>query len=214
MIKINKNLSFQSLVITNLLVMFLAIFQSWNIFDLIIVYWFQSVIIGIFNFFRILGLENYSVKGFTENGVQPPANKATKIRMAIFFTFHYGIFHFVYLGFIMSFMFSGSLLFNGQFSYIFLGIVLFFINHLISYRQNIAELKSGLNIGAVMFRPYTRIMPMHLFIIFFGFLLSSKNFTYSQNMFALIIFLLLKTGADIMMHLIEHRKKNISKNDI
>jgi len=210
----NKNLSLQSLVITNLLVMFLAVFQSWSIFILIIIYWFQSVIIGVFNFFRILNLENYSVDGFTMNGVQPIANRATKIRVAIFFTFHYGIFHLVYLGFIISFMFSGEALLSGQFFYILLSIVLFFINHLISYKKNIVELKSGLNIGIVMFRPYIRIIPMHLFILFFGFLLGNKNVTYFQSMFALIAFLLLKTGADIIMHLAEHKNKNIMKNNI
>jgi len=207
-VKVNKNLSLQSLVVTNLLVIVLAIYQSWNIFDLMIIYWAQSVIIGIFNFFGILGLENYSTKGFRENGVQPPANKATKVGTAIFFAFHYGFFHLIYFGFIMGFVIFGNSSFSdGQFFYILIGIILFFINHLISYRQNIAELKSGLNIGTIMFRPYVRIIPMHLLIVFFGIILSDKNTSHFRYTLALASFLFLKMGADVVMHLTEHKKK-------
>jgi len=214
MIRANKNLPLQSLIFTNLLVIFFALYQSWNIVDLIIVYWAQSVIIGIFNFFRILGLEDYSTEGFRENGVRPLANKATKIRTAIFFAFHYGFFHLIYFGFIMSFVAFSDISSGGQFFYILLGIVLFFINHLISYRQNIAELKSGLNIGTMMFRPYIRIIPIHLLIVFFGAFLASKNNSHLMYTLVLLTFLALKIGADIVMHLTEKKKKKVIKNNI
>ena len=205
--KIEKNKSLYSLLLANLLVIFFAIYQSWSIFDVMFIYWFQSIIIGFFNIFRILGLENYSVKGFKENGRVPLANRATKIRVAIFFAFHYGIFHFVYLFFILSFQDNDSRSsLARQGIYILIGITLFFINHLISFRHNREELRSGLNIGTVMFRPYLRIVPMHLIIVFFGFVLENDNMNGFKYSLILFVFLVLKTVADILMHLSEHKK--------
>ena len=55
------------------------------------------------------------------------------------------------------------------------------------------------NIGTVMFFPYLRIIPMHLTIIFGG--MFAKESTI-----VLLIFLGLKTFADVLMHVIEHSK--------
>lgn len=48
-----------------------------------------------------------------------------------------------------------------------------------------------------MFLPYARVIPMHLTIIF--------GFGFGSHSFALIIFLILKTVADWIMHEFEHR---------
>ena len=206
--KIEKNKSLYSLLLANLLVVFFALYQSWSIFDVMLIYWFQSVIIGFFNIFRILGLENYSVEGFKENGKTPLANKATKTRVAIFFAFHYGIFHLAYVFFLLSFQENDpNSALASQGIYFLIGIVMFFINHLISFRHNREELKSGLNIGTVMFRPYLRIVPMHFIIVFFGFVLSNNSMDGFKYALILFIFLVLKTVADILMHISEHRKK-------
>ena len=205
---INRNKSLYTLAFTNLFIIFFALWQNWSIFDVMLIYWFQSVIIGFFNIFRILGLENYSVEGFKENGKTPLANKATKTRVAIFFAFHYGIFHFVYLFFLLSFHDNDpNTVLASQGLFIFIGIVMFFINHLISFRHNREELKSGLNIGTVMFRPYLRIVPMHLIIVFFGFVLENGDMNSIKYSLILFVFLVLKTVADILMHISEHRKK-------
>jgi hypothetical protein len=53
------------------------------------------------------------------------------------------------------------------------------------------------NIGTLMFFPYARVVPMHLLIV----LAASLG---SESVTALLIFLLLKTGADVIMHMVEH----------
>ena len=80
-----------------------------------------------------------------------------------------------------------------------------FNSKLINRRER--DEKKKPNIGRILFFPYARILPMHLTIMFGGSLMNS-GWTGAQV--ALIFFLLLKTVADIMMHMMEHaepRKK-------
>jgi len=61
------------------------------------------------------------------------------------------------------------------------------------------------NIGTMMFFPYLRIIPMHLTIIF------GSDYAKGSSG-ALILFLVLKTIADLIMHMIEHAKARQKKN--
>jgi hypothetical protein len=58
----------------------------------------------------------------------------------------------------------------------------------------------GRNIGRVMFAPYARIIPMHLAIIFGGFVGYHPGLTLG-------IFQGLKTAADVVTHVIVHRRR-------
>jgi hypothetical protein len=63
------------------------------------------------------------------------------------------------------------------------------------------EDKQKPNIGKMMFFPYARIIPMHLTIIFGGML--SKGTLAGKTTLAL--FMLLKTFADVIMHVVEKK---------
>jgi len=191
------------LIVSNIMLIFLAIFENWDIITIMFIFWSQSVIIGIFTFFKILDLKNFTVDGFYINNRQAKPTMTTKRGAAFFFLFHYGFFHFVYLIFILGgpfFSKSSSTVFTE--STILIAVSIFFANHLYSFiynREKNANKKQ--NIGKVMFFPYMRIIPMHLTIIFGSFFLISG---FPQ--FSLILFLLLKTGVDVAMHLIEHKQ--------
>lgn len=183
-----------SLLISNLVVMIIALIQSWDLSTLLIVYWFQTVIIGFFNFFRILALKNFSTENFKINNRQVEPTQGTKLFTAVFFAFHYGFFHFVYLVFIFSSVLTTRANIDGI--YIFSGVVVFGINHFFSFRHNkkIDE-QNKQNIGSLMFTPYIRIIPMHIIMIF-GTILGAGS---------LFVFLILKTIADMVMHTVKHR---------
>ena len=188
-----------SLLISNLLVIILAITQKWDTSTVLWVYWMQSIIIGFFQFTRILSLKKFSTENFTINNkpVSPTLN--TKIFTAFFFMFHYGFFHFIYAIFLFNLFKSDKPL---DFGYLFVGSFIFFLNHAFSYFNNrIIDQQKTQNIGILMFSPYARIIPMHLIIIF-GAILAQ---------FALIPFLILKTLTDLIMHIIKH-KANYSLN--
>lgn len=195
-----KSLSFDRsvllLLVSNIAVIILAVVQKWELSTTLWIYWLQSIIIGFFNFLRILILKNFSVENYKINN-QPATNSvSTKLFTAFFFAFHYGFFHFIYAFFLMVLIKEQNIAIMS----VGLGGAVFFTDHFFSFLHNKkADEESKPNIGKIMFSPYTRIIPMHLII-----LLGAGLFLTSQNQLLLIFFLLLKTGVDIISHVRKH----------
>jgi len=186
--------STQSLIAANVATIVLALALRWELGPLLWVYWSQSVVIGIFQFRRILDLKEFSTKNFRINDRAVEPTERTKKTTAFFFLFHYNFFHLIY----MVFLLAETRPSPSQALYLLAGGALFFANHLFSYRSNKGEERKTVpNIGTMMFTPYLRIIPMHLVIIF------AAGLTHTA--FALVIFCLLKTVADVLMHTVEHR---------
>ena len=184
-----------ALVLSNLVTICFAVVQIWDVFEVMLVYWGQSIIIGVFNWKRILDLRQFSTKGFRVNNQPVKPTRATQVKTAWFFLFHYGFFHFGYLIFLLSQEkhMSGIAIFG-----ITICILVFLVNHRFSYRHNRQkDLSRTPNIGTIMFFPYARIIPMHFTIIFGSSLAGDGRGT-------LIFFLGLKTLADVIMHMVEH----------
>lgn len=183
------------IIASNILTIVIALYQGWNIIIPMLIYWFQSATIGFFNFLRMLTLKDFSVEGLHSHGKTPPANRTTKITLALFFALHYGGFHMVYLFFLL----GGALFYLREvissLPYVLLLFAMFFMSHLFSFIQNNKRESRGQNIGKMMLYPYVRIIPMHLTLVFGGLLMNHS---------ATILFLLLKTVADVVMHGIEH----------
>lgn len=187
-----------ALVGTNIFVLLLAVLLGWRLIDMMLVYWVQSVIIGVSNLFRMLSLEQFSTKDFKINNRSVEPTAKTKSQIACFFVLHYGVFHLAYFVFLMT----------GEFGEPRLGpdllicAIAFAVNHWYSYRYHVASDRSGTpNIGTIMMTPYARILPMHLTIMF-GLALGSGG---------IFLFGLLKTIADGVMHQVEHR--TLSSNE-
>ncbi len=191
----NRNLlkdpSLWLLVFSNSVTIFFAITEHWNPATVLLIYWFQSIIIGFFNFIRILQLKEFSTQGFGFNGRPAEPTATTRYFSAFFFLFHYGFFHLIYLGFILTDTFGDKPNFV-EFRYVLFTALLFFLTHFFSYIFYKHRDTQKQNIGSVMAYPYARIIPMHLTLIFgvFGGVLP--------------LFLVLKTFTDVLMHVIEH----------
>jgi hypothetical protein len=183
-----------SLVVANLIAISLAIFEGWSLQELMMIYWAQSVIIGYFSYRRILDLKQFSTENFKMNDVRPPETGKTKRSVATFFALHYGGFHAAYLMFLL----GGEQEFQGSWLMLGICVVVFYVNHRYSFTHN-KELDENRkpNIGIIMFFPYARIIPMHLTIIAGG----AFGPTTTP---ALLLFLGLKTVADVIMHKVEH----------
>jgi len=191
------DLSLWFLLLANLATVFFATKENWNLLTLLWIYWFQSITIGFFNFIRILQLKEFSTEGFKINDKPVQPTQSTKIFTAFFFLFHYGLFHFGYMTFLLIGILTkayGNLPNFADLIYVFLTSLLFFINHLFSYVYNRPKDTKKQNIGVLMFYPYARIIPMHITISLAAFL----------GFGALPLFLLLKTFADCIMHIVEH----------
>lgn len=191
------DLSLWFLLFSNIATIFFAITENWNLSTILWVYWFQSITIGFFNFVRILRLKESSTEGFTINGRPAQLTQGIKLFIAFFFLFHFGLFHFIYLIFLLSGIITkayGNTPNSAEVKYILLTALIFFINHLFSYFYNKPRDTRKQNIGSLMLYPYARIIPMHLTIIL-GPLFGG----------ALPLFLILKTFADAIMHVVEHK---------
>jgi len=190
--------SAKMLLLSNLLTIVVAILFRWSILTLLWGYWLQSIIIGLFTVVKLLmfGYRNKHQRLLI-----------TAVRDSIFFSVHYGIFHFIYLIFLYFFSTSGSSGFHfRQPDYIgitFIG-VLFFVNHLYSFLKNyiLEKKRIDLSTNQIFLEPYKRIFPMHLIIIAAGFF---SAMVPSAEIPLIIVFLLLKTLADLKSHEILHQ---------
>jgi hypothetical protein len=186
------------LLIANLGTIVLAVMQDWSLVLVMWVYWCQSVIIGLFNFWRMLTLKRFSTEGVSGSSGPVLPTQKTKREMAWFFAVHYGMFHAVYLVFLFSGLFGDAPRFFSPGP--LLMVLLFFINHAWSFFVNSRKETDAVpNIGTLMMLPYARIIPMHLTLVFGGMFIAGK--------FWLVFFLLLKTLADLIAHLVEHARR-------
>jgi Family of unknown function (DUF6498) len=188
--------STRSLLAVNAATIVVAIALHWPVATLMWPYWIQSVVIGYFSRKRILSLGRFSTAGFRMNDHDVDPTPRTQRQVANFFALHYGFFHFGYLAFLWKL--SADLQWWDWFGLVPLGIS-FAWNHQRSFRQNIEADRCGTpNIGTLMFLPYARVVPMHASILL-GTALGNNS------ALAVLMFGTLKTGADVLMHYIEHR---------
>ncbi len=183
------------LVLSNSITIYFAVVEHWSLATVMWVYWFQSVIIGVFTFLKILRLRDSSFAAVSVRNEAGELVEATaeykRIFFAVFFTAHYGLFHLVYALLLLSGALSpyadGSQQVDTSSAY--LAIATFFFSHLFSFLYNAKSDTPG-KVGTFFLTPYARILPMHTIV------LVSILFTGP----ALIVFLILKTIADSTAH--------------
>jgi Family of unknown function (DUF6498) len=158
------------------------------------IYWFQSIIIGLFNFIELLTVKNYVSDDLKLN--DEPVTSKNKGCTAWFFLFHYSAFHLAYGVFLLV---SQSILAVSKMIFL-IGIATFFLESILNFRrQKEMEKTVAVNIGTLFFLPYLRIIPMHLMILLPAFLGWKPS----------LLFLVLKTGADIISYfLYQHIFRN------
>jgi hypothetical protein len=197
--KIRFDASAVVLILSNVFTMVLALLEQWSLSDVMWIYWGQSVIIGVFNFARISCLKEFSTEGVKLNDQPVPPTKATQHQIAWFFAAHYGIFHAIYFVFLCVERADVS---KSDIAGIAVCVAVFGVCHAFSFWHNREEdSRRKPNIGTVMMFPYARIIPMH-FTILLGSLFAKRSPV------TLILFLSLKTLADLIMHMVEHRDES------
>lgn len=182
----------------NGITMVAALLFTWELAEVLWIYWGQSVVIGVSNFFRMMKLKTFSTAGLKSNGKPVPETEAGKRSTAIFFLFHYGFFHLGYLAFVNGQRSLGDFSALGLLS-VALCIASFAWTHgrslLLNQEEDFRDKKP--NLGTLMLYPYLRTLPMHLTSIL-GAALGAESF-------AVLFFMGLKTAADVGMHKVEHK---------
>ncbi len=188
-----------ALIAGNLVPIMGVLFFDWQLFPLILLYWLENVVVGVFNAFKMLSCAG------SESFIQ-------RIFMTVFFSVHYGMFCFGHGIFVVN-LFGGDLdsipaalqiiTQNG----LQLALIALVISHGFSFMQNFlmrGEFKR-LSISDVMFSPYKKIIVLPVFIIFSGMVLQTLGVTQ----IGLIVLAIVKIFADLMAHEIEHKKSKV-----
>ncbi len=187
--------TFWGVVAGNVLSIILAAQQGWDLHEVMWIYWAQSVIIGAMNVIRIASLKEFTTKNLLMNHKPSPETPKTKRQVAVFFALHYGAFHAGYFLFLWQELPLHEIAAE-DLRLIILCVIGFIASHGFSLLRNmLLDFKDRKpDLGMMMFYPYMRIFPMHFTILFGGFFGG-----------ALVLFMILKTLADAVMHVIEHK---------
>jgi hypothetical protein len=173
---------------------------GWNAAAIVIFYWAESPIVGFFNVLRMRRAQgSVRASGMTLNG--RTVTEASRTSLILFFAAHYGFFtlgHGVFVFAVFGRQFEGSLRDLGIAA---LGLA---VSHGISYRKNFigGEEYKKVSFANLFWQPYSRIVIMHLTIIFGGALAGASG----SPLPALILMVALKTLVDLASHLAERRK--------
>ncbi len=193
------------LILSNLLPIYGVLFLGWEVFPIMLLFWTENVIIGVFNILKMLMCSPAS-----------PAQWVAKLFLVPFFSVHYGGFAMAH-GFVIFALFGGSnievtdildltkfLQLVGGYNFV-LGFLTLFLSHCISFVMNYilkGEYKQA-SPGDLMFQPYGRVGVLHITIIFGGFILLALGSPTG----GLIILIVLKLAIDVLAHLTLHAAK-------
>jgi hypothetical protein len=208
-----------TLIVANAAAILFFIFLGGSIVQALWIYWLQSVVIGAVNVVRIVK-SPYVIKPAEVAG-QPGADpsklagyaKFLKTFFVVFFCMHYGMFHFICGIFLVVFSIPDlPFTINGvettlPFAHGGVGVwmviasgLLFGVHHWLSFVDEQKFLREhpervGRVITAV-FRPYVRILPMHLIVVFGPMIALALN-----TAAVFVVFMVLKALADIVLFL-------------
>jgi hypothetical protein len=193
------------LVVANLLPLFGVLFWDWDVFSLLLLFWCENVIIGLFGIARIV------VSGTTENTFEG-------LFLPVFFLVHYGGFMFGHF-MVLFFMYSGGVSDGGgvaepadyyrivveNLSWVALAAL--FASHGWSFVENFMGNREHerLTPGQAMALPYRRMMITHVALIVGGFFLIETG----QPLAGLILLILMKIVMDVIFHRREHKRLGV-----
>ncbi|MCI0503977.1 DUF6498-containing protein [Candidatus Micrarchaeota archaeon] len=211
--------SAQVLLAGNALTVIVAIIFGLDPAEIIWVYWLESIVIGMFTVLAFITM------GLGHKPGPKVGSPAAAYGFAIFFCIHYGMFHGAYALFLS--IMPWFIIENPDILGMGITIGILALSHGYSFVKNVLGNPAGLaitkeNLQRTMMAPYSRIIPMHLTIIFSGFLMIPLQLleTIAEAVFsgagiaaadrlmkfvALLLFMGLKTGGDLYGHLNRYR---------
>lgn len=201
-----------ALIVANLIPLVGVLFVGWNVWMILIVYWLENGVVGVFNILKMLkaeGAPGAASAAWTMNGRS--VNDVAKAGLIPFFVVHYGIFWVVHGVFVFALPVFGSMetetidMTTGfEPLTIPFAVLALTISHGVSYWFNF--IKGGeyrrVSPAGQMFAPYGRLVVLHVTIIIGGMAIAITGAPAS----VVAILVVLKTALDVGFHLAEHRK--------
>jgi len=221
-----------ALVGANLVPLLGVLLAGWRTFPILLLFSLENVVIGAYNVLRMLRTEC----DLAELRSSSDGSIKTKAGLIAFFCLHYGMFTFVHLLFVVvlfGVVFapgvpanpglvpvspgSDVLVHPGSFALVSedwaglaAALLCMVFSHGVSYRKNFiqgGEYKR-ITTSKLMIRPYGRVMIMHVTIIGGGFAAAATG----NHAIPVAMLVLLKTGVDLIAHVLERRKFRKRRN--
>jgi hypothetical protein len=185
-----------ALIIANLVPLAGAALLGWNLGDVMVLYWAESAIIGIFNACKIIVIGRWSA-----------------LLAAPFFLGHFGGFMSVHFLFIYSIFVKSPQDMSGTnlaevallFTALWPALAVLFVSHAFSFFKNFVGRKEYRyrTVKSQMSDPYSRIIFMHLVLIFGG----GLTMILGETTPVLMIVIVLKIWMDVKAHINQHAVK-------
>ena len=183
------------LILANVVPIFGVLFLGWDASAILVLYWLESVIIGLLNIPKILACRKAETRIFHA--------VFSNLFLAGFYTFHYGMFTGVH-GVFLAEMFGARPIMEGLLSGgpILWAAATFLVSHLFSMFINFFGKREylGQDANKQMFSVYGRVFVMHIVIIFAGFAARALG----APIIAVVMLIVLKTVMDLAAHNKEH----------
>lgn len=192
-----------------------VLFFDWSVSSVIILYWFENIVIGVVNVLRML----------KAGSAEHDAVNGMKFVLIPFFIFHYFFFCAGHGVFVFGMFPDESGYFAGEAGFSFIGtlyraIEIFAtplavaaaalaISHFVSYFLNYLGGREyeQLDLRKLMALPYGRIVVLHLTIIFGGF----ATMSLGEPIWLIFIMMAVKVAVDLKMHVREHLNLAVSQ---
>jgi len=193
------------LILANAVPIFGVLYWGWDATAILVLYWLESVIMGLLNIPKILACRQ------TEEGRIVSA--LGNLFVAGFFSVHYGMFTFVH-GTFLAEMFGARSMMEGLLSggTVFWTAVTFLVSHLFSMFINFFGKNEylGRDPGKQMMSVYGRVFVMHFVIILGGFAVQA----FGAPVLAVVMLIVLKTAIDLAAHKKEHSQQMTTETTI
>jgi hypothetical protein len=216
----SSRLAIALLLVVNLIPLAGAIFWGWNVFTLLILYWLENGIVGVFNVLK-MALAQGPLD--TRSGAPEIVTTVSRLTLIPFFIVHYGIFWVVHGVFVLSLpafiglgtsgppiLPDGSLIgfdeesLGPRLDLVALGAIGLAISHGVSFVFNYlgrGEFRTA-RLGMLMFAPYVRLVALHVTIIVGGML----SIALGSPVGSMIVLVPIKIAIDLALHVREHRR--------
>ena len=192
------------LILANLIPLYGVVFLRWEVFPVILLFWFENVVIGFYNALKMTFARPDDIGRWIG-----------KVFMIPFFLFHYWMFTFVHGIFVLAIFGGGTVEILDDpgpkwFVSALVGAgvawaaIALFVSHGFSFAYNYVvrgEYRRA-TLENLMKQPYSRIVVLHVVIIASGFLVMALSLP-AAGLALLVIF---KIGLDIRAHLKERGK--------
>lgn len=202
------------LIAANLIPLFGVIFWDWDVFYILLLFWLENGVIGVYNVFR-MALAQSDLKKLPAEALEklPILPILQKFFMICFFLMHYfgfmfghGVFLFAFTG-----MFEGDRNFDiwNLVLTVLVGVAGLFVSHGYSFFRNYVKGKEyeRVTVQQQMNKPYSRIIIMHITIV----VGAAIALQFKDSAFLVAVLVVLKIGVDVYFHLRERRKYRTNK---